>query len=109
LADEYDDAQERGDAAKAGDNQHNRQVVPSGNDLGLTRKDIHGARLIRNAEEANPGVVRRTLNAERRSNREISRLRAPKVGNIPLANSTRCFILLWRRCAHARAERRTPG
>ena len=30
-------------------------------DLGLSRKAIHEARLIRDAEEAEPGIVRRTL------------------------------------------------
>ena len=61
LADEYDAAQERGEVAKAGDNQHNKQVVPNGNDLGLSRKIIHEAREIRDAEKADPGIVRRTL------------------------------------------------
>lgn len=63
LADEYDAAQERGEVAKAGDNQHNKQVVPGGNDLGISRKDIHEAREIRNAESESPGIVRRALDA----------------------------------------------
>ncbi len=61
LADEYDAAQERGEVARAGDNQHNQEVVPNSNDLGLTRKQIHEARQIRDAEERDPGIVRRTL------------------------------------------------
>jgi hypothetical protein len=32
-------------------------------DLGLSRKDIHEARQIRDAEEAEPGIVSRTLQA----------------------------------------------
>lgn len=63
LADEYDAAQERGEVAKAGDNQHNREVVSNSNDLGLSRKAIHEAREIRDAEAAEPGIVGRTLNA----------------------------------------------
>jgi hypothetical protein len=31
-------------------------------ELGLTRKQVHEARLIRDAERADPGIVRRTLN-----------------------------------------------
>jgi hypothetical protein len=48
LADEYDAAQERGEISKQGAH------VPAGNmktaDLGLSRKDIHEARQIRDAE-----------------------------------------------------------
>ncbi|MHB2169937.1 hypothetical protein [Alsobacter sp. R-9] len=66
LADEYDAAQERGEVAANG---QRGKAVPDGNgfspptaaDLGLNRKDIHEARIIRDAERADPGVVRRTL------------------------------------------------
>jgi len=68
LADEYDAAQERDEVAKLGSNQHSRpEGVPDGNtlptaaDLGLSRKDIHEARQVRDAEAAAPGVVHRTL------------------------------------------------
>lgn len=64
LADEYDAAQERGDVAVAGDNQ----VVPDGNDrkatasdIGITRKQIHDARKLRDAEADNPGKTERAL------------------------------------------------
>ncbi len=63
LADEYDAAQERGEVAKG-----RPKSVGDGNtfqatadDLGLKRHEIHEARQIRDAEEADPGVVRRTL------------------------------------------------
>ena len=65
LADEYDAAQERGEVVGPNDGQH--IAVPDGNgkatvaDIGLTRKDIHEARLIRDAEAAQPGVVRQTI------------------------------------------------
>lgn len=65
LADEYDAAQERGEVADHGGARHFK--VPVGNveptvaDIGLTRKDIHEARQIRNAETADPGIVRRTV------------------------------------------------
>jgi phage N-6-adenine-methyltransferase len=67
LADEYDTAQERGEVAKRGEYDRGANV-PDGNispatveDIGLTRKQIHEAREIREAEKSDPGVVRRTL------------------------------------------------
>lgn len=65
LADEYDAAQERGEVAKPGKPVN----VPDGNnkataaEIGLSRKDIHEAREIRDAEAASPGIVRETLDA----------------------------------------------
>jgi hypothetical protein len=61
LADEYDAAQERGEVAPAGGD---KSKLPEQNfatvaDIGLTHKDIHEARQIRDAEEADPGIVRR--------------------------------------------------
>jgi hypothetical protein len=55
LADEYDAAQERGEVARQGGDRGNQHVakVPDGNaatDLGLSRKDIHEAREVRDAE-----------------------------------------------------------
>lgn len=67
LADEYDAAQDRGEVAKH--SAGNPQIVPERNDLpataaevGLSRKDIHEARMIRDAEEASPGVVKQAIN-----------------------------------------------
>lgn len=67
LADEYDAAQARGEVARLGTNQTELGVADGNTrpatttDLGLSRKSIHDARLIRDAEAANPGIVRRTL------------------------------------------------
>ena len=68
LADEYDAAQARGEVATR---QHNPGSVghvgaddmpPAiAADLGLRRDEIHEARQIRDAEAADPGVVRRAL------------------------------------------------
>ena len=61
LADEYDAAQERGEVR--GDRQRtasNAEAIGV-NDIGLTHKDIHEARIIRDAEAAEPGIVRRAL------------------------------------------------
>lgn len=62
LADEYDAAQARGEVAGLGANQHREEGVVVSNTLGLRRDQIHHARLIRDAEQADPGIVRRTLN-----------------------------------------------
>jgi hypothetical protein len=62
LADEYDAAQERGEV-KAPNNAKttsNAEAV-SASDVGLTHKEVHEARQIRDAEEAEPGIIRRTL------------------------------------------------
>lgn len=66
LADEYDAAQERGEVATVGKRSQSERLVeapPSAADLGLSRKDIHEARLIRDAEREDPGIVSRTVNA----------------------------------------------
>jgi hypothetical protein len=67
LADEYDLAQERGEVQNPGGDrvskvskQNNAATVA---DIGLTRKEIHEARQIRDAELADPGIVRRTIDA----------------------------------------------
>lgn len=66
LADEYDAAQARGEVAKAGQNERanveNDNVSPAtAAALGLRRDEIHEARIIRDAEAADPGIVRRAL------------------------------------------------
>jgi hypothetical protein len=65
LADEYDAAQERGEVASGRDGPGagvlNGNAKATVADIGLTRKDIHDARVVRDAEAADPGVVRRTV------------------------------------------------
>lgn len=68
LADEYDAAQERGDVASPGQRGPIKAVENDNGfspataaDLGLRRDQIHEARQIRDAEVADPGVVRRAL------------------------------------------------
>lgn len=65
LADEYDAAQERGEVRQNGGD---RTRIPNQNsatvaDIGLTHKDIHEARIIRDAEASSPGIVRETVEA----------------------------------------------
>ena len=62
LADEYDAAQARGEVAKRGwESGVEKRNITTSADLGLRRDQIHDARLIRDAEIADPGIVRRTL------------------------------------------------
>jgi hypothetical protein len=62
LADEYDAAQARGEVAKRGwESGVDKHNITTSADLGLRRDQIHDARLIRDAEVADPGLVRRTL------------------------------------------------
>ena len=61
LADEYDAAQARGEVAGHGRSKVEPANVTTASDLGLRRDQIHDARLIRDAEAADPGLVRRTL------------------------------------------------
>ena len=65
LADEYDAAQERGELQALGrpknlPDQKNYSPA-SAADIGLSHKEVHEARVIRDAEAAEPGIVRRTL------------------------------------------------
>ena len=65
LADEYDAAQERGEVATGKDGPGagvlNGNAKATTKDIGLTRKDIYDAREVRDAEESDPGIVKRAL------------------------------------------------
>lgn len=68
LADEYDAAQARGEVAGNGQRGPEKAVADGNSfspatvaDLGLRRDEIHEARIIRDAEVADPGIVRRVL------------------------------------------------
>lgn len=68
LAQEYVAAKENDELANPLDNLRRGPDVPEQNagkpttaDLGLTRKEVHEARQIDRAEEADPGIVRRVL------------------------------------------------
>lgn len=60
LAEEYDAAQARGEVRRDGGNQSSARedCIPTAADIGLTHKEIHEAREIRDAEQAEPGIVR---------------------------------------------------
>jgi hypothetical protein len=67
LAEEYDAAQARGEVAKRSDGTAIRDHIPKENkvatvaDIGLTSKQIHEARIIRDAEKKKPGLIKQTL------------------------------------------------
>lgn len=63
LADEYDAARERGEVAGQG-KPSKAEGFATVADIGLTHKDIHEARTIRDAEAAQPGIVKETLDAK---------------------------------------------
>lgn len=63
LADEYDAAQERGEVAKLGANQHRDEGVLAGNTLGLRRKQIHEARKVRDVLRKDPTAIEDKVNA----------------------------------------------
>ncbi len=65
LAEEYDEAQDRGEVVGAHNGARNRvedgNAIATAADLGLRRDEIHEARQLRNAEKAEPGLIRRAL------------------------------------------------
>jgi hypothetical protein len=84
LADEYDAAQERGEVARVSDGRRSSKaedLKPTAADIGLSHKEIHEARQIRDAEKRDPGVVRRTVDAA---------VRAGKVSAKNLATRSAC-------------------
>jgi hypothetical protein len=74
LADEYDAAQARGEVmGRARSCVGDDNAPATAADLGLRRDQIHDARLLRDAEEADPGLVRRTLDAKLQRGEEPTR------------------------------------
>lgn len=67
LADEYDGAQERGEVFSHGGNRESKMGVSHLaariKEVGLSADEIRDARKIRNAENSDPGLIRRTLDA----------------------------------------------
>ena len=70
LADEYDAAQERGEIRGSRERTTSSPEAVGVSDLGLTHKDIHEARQIRDAEAAEPGLIRRAIDERLEAGRE---------------------------------------
>lgn len=80
LADEYDAAQERGEVQKGGNKSGrrgntipNENSIPRVDDIGLTSKQVHEARAVRDAEKAKPGVIRKVLDEQLEAGHEPTR------------------------------------
>ena len=74
LADEYDAAQARGEVAKRGwESGVDKHNITTSAELGLRRDQVHEARRLRDAEAAEPGLVRRTLDAKLERGEEPTR------------------------------------
>lgn len=83
LADEYDAAQERGEVAGHGRSKVEHDNVTTAADLGLRRDEIHEARKIRDAENADPGRTEKILseiikNGDEPTKAKLRRLIAPE-------------------------------
>ena len=91
LAEEYDAAQERGEVQADGRpktcSRRERFHAATAADLGLSRKDIHDARLLRDAEEADPGIVRRTLDEKLARGEEPTRSAVRRAAEAKLQRS----------------------
>jgi hypothetical protein len=74
LADEYDAAQDRGEVAVRGNPRPSKaEGLATAADIGLSHKDIHEAREIRDAEEADPGIIRRAIDEQIDAGQEPTR------------------------------------
>ena len=75
LADEYDAAQARGEVKRNGGDRSSVEDrnTASAADLGLRRDQVHEARRLRDAEAAEPGLVRRTLDERLEKGEEPTR------------------------------------
>jgi hypothetical protein len=81
LADEYDAAQERGEARTRGGNDKVTKI-PDGKfgpkDIGLDDKQLHEARIIRDAEVCEPGIVHRVVSEALAAGEEPTRAKVTK-------------------------------
>lgn len=76
LADEYDAAQRRGEVATARDGNAGRSTwerPATAADLGLSRKQVHESRALRDAEAAAPGATRAALDNLVAAGEELTR------------------------------------
>lgn len=90
LADEYDAARHGGLVSGRGQRRDilpDEKKVPTVAELGLTYKDLHEARLIRDAEAADPGLISRTLAARLEQGEEPTRAVLRRAAEIRLNRS----------------------
>ena len=75
LADEYDGAQERREVRAPNERTASGREAVGVKDIGLTHKQIHEARAVRDAENNDPRMVRRTLDSLQQRDRSNERHR----------------------------------
>lgn len=73
LADEYDAAQAAGEVRANGERTFSKQEKVGLADIGLKPKEVHDARQLRDAEQRDPGVTKRTLDTLVDQGREPTR------------------------------------
>lgn len=107
LAEEYDAAQERGEVRGSRERTASSPEAVGAADIGLTHKDIHEARQIRDAEAADPGITQRTLNeiVERGDEPTKAKLNREIIKQKPVAKKIMDpkALWLWGRLATANA------
>jgi hypothetical protein len=101
IAEEYDAAQERGEVQKRGavgtkvlDKNFSQATLA---DIGITKKQVHQARQIRNAEKREPGIVKKALDAKLEAGEEPTRAdvkRATKLTSkdVPAADASMAYF-----------------
>lgn len=92
LADEYDAAQERGEVASVADGRRSSKaedLKPTAENIGITHKQIHEARTIRDAEAKEPGIVRRVLDEALEAGEEPTRAKVNKAVKVRRARGAR--------------------
>jgi hypothetical protein len=94
LADEYDAAQERGEVKGRGNksgksNIPNENNTPTVEDIGLTSKQVHNARAVRDAEKAKPGAIRKAIEEKLASGKEPTRADVNRVVRPPKPRAER--------------------
>ncbi len=76
LAGKYDAAQDRGEIGRQGARNdlvsNVDEVAPAAEDVGLSRSDIQDAREIRDAEDAEPDIVRRAVDEAIEAGEEVT-------------------------------------
>src|SRR6185503_19315879 len=77
LADEYDAAQQRGEVKGHGNKRKSdipkENITSTVTDIGLTSKQVHEARAVRDAEIKKPGIVRKAVEERLQANEEPTR------------------------------------
>jgi hypothetical protein len=76
LADEYEAAQERGEVKPHGRSKEKvrrENLLPGLKEVGLTKKQAHEARQIRDAEKKNPGAIKKAIEQKLAAGKEPTR------------------------------------